>query len=121
MGMEFEILGKGLVAIIKSSFKGLDDMVFSLFGEKTLPWKGKVYTVFKLGTAGGVTEQVGVGPAGKRAFILNVPKHLTWLVFNMAGMPLKGDRTSMHFHGHLPTWSDPSLSMDYAGIFPGGN
>jgi hypothetical protein len=62
---------------------------------------------------------MGVRPAGKWAFFLDIPKHFTRIVFDMTGVKVEGEGPCVHFQFYPAPRADISLLGDNTVSLPG--
>ena len=63
---------------------------------------------------------MGVRPAGKRAFFLDISEHSAGIILDMAGVKVKWEWTCVHFQYDSASGTDVSLFRDNYVSFPGG-
>ena len=87
--------------------------------EKPVAGEGVFDFVFEQRSFFGIVKKMGVRPAGERALFLDIPKHFTWIVFDMVSVKVKRKGASVHFQFYSTTWADIALLGNNSGFLPG--
>lgn len=117
--MECDIGSEGALSLLEDSGEFSLYMISHNRGEKTVAREGVFDSVFQKRAVIGIVKKMGMRPAGKWAFFLDIPEHFTRLVFDMTGMKVEREGACVHFQFYMAPGTYFSLIEDNSVSFPG--